>query len=201
MRARPLRRSDLDDDPLRQFETWLAAARDAEIELAEAMAVATAAAGGAPSVRMVLLRGADERGLVFNTNYESRKGSELAENPQAALLFYWHALGRQVRVEGGVEKVDPSETDAYFALRPRASRLSAWASSQSEVIESRAALEAQFEAAAARFGDDVPRPRYWGGYRVAPESWEFWQHRGDRLHDRFRYRRANGRWLVERLAP
>ena len=201
MRARPLERSDLDHDPLTQFETWFEAARDAGADVPEAMAVATASRAAAPSVRMVLLRGADERGLVFNTNYESRKGRELDENPRAALLFYWHELGRQVRVEGHVARVEADETDAYFALRPRASRLSAWASRQSEVISSRDALEQAFADASDRYGADVPRPPFWGGYRVAPETWEFWQHRDDRLHDRFRYRRDGGAWLIERLAP
>ncbi len=201
MRDRPLRRSQLDADPLRQFERWLEGARTAGIDLPEAMAIASATREGVPSLRMVLLRGVDERGLVFNTNYESRKARELAANPRAALLFYWHELGRQVRIEGVVETVDAREADAYFATRPRGSKLSAWASHQSGVIADRATLEARFAELAEQYPDEVPRPPFWGGYRLVPELWEFWQHRDDRLHDRLRYRRANGGWTIERLGP
>ncbi|MDP8910728.1 MAG: pyridoxamine 5'-phosphate oxidase [Actinomycetota bacterium] len=197
----PLRRRHLDPDPLRQFESWFGRARTAGVSVPEAMAVATASGDGAPSVRMVLLRSVDERGFVFNTNYESRKARDLAENPRAALLFYWHELGRQIRIEGDVARVEPGEADIYFATRPRGSRLSAWASRQSEVVGARAELEAQWRAADERYAGDVPRPPFWGGLRVTPASYEFWQHHEDRLHDRFRYRREAGAWVIDRLAP
>jgi pyridoxamine 5'-phosphate oxidase len=151
---------------------------------------------------MVLLKGADERGFVFYTGYESRKGGELTENPRAALLFHWEPLGRQVRIEGAVVRTEDVESDAYFATRPVPSRLSAWASAQSEVIPDREALQAKVEQARLRFGAEVPRPPAWGGFRLTPSSFEFWEHREDRLHDRFRYRRSpDGVWLIERLAP
>ena len=150
---------------------------------------------------MVLLKGADERGLTFFSNYESRKGAELAANPRAALLAYWPGSGRQVRVEGDVTRLDPAESDAYFATRPAGSRLSAAASPQSAVVADRAELERRVADLRARHGDDPPRPESWGGYRLAPATWEFWQHREDRLHDRLRYRRDGTTWLVERLAP
>jgi pyridoxamine 5'-phosphate oxidase len=197
----PLERSDLDADPLRQLDSWLHEARAAGVELAEAMTLATASPDGAPSARMVLLKEADERGLSFYSGYESRKGRELDANPRAALLLYWHDLGRQVRVEGAVERVSPGESDAYFATRPVGSRLSAAVSRQSEVLESRKGLERAVEELRARVGEDVPRPPGWGGYRVLPDLWEFWQHRADRLHDRFRYVREGGGWRIERLAP
>jgi pyridoxamine 5'-phosphate oxidase len=201
VRARPLGEGDLDPDPLGQFDAWYAEA-EASVEYAGEIAVATATREGAPSVRMVLFRGADPRGFAFYTSYESRKGVELADNPRAALLFYWHPLGRQVRVEGEVARVPESESAAYFASRPAASRLSAWASRQSAPIASRAKLEAAVRAAAERFaGGDVPLPDEWGGYRVLPRAYEFWQHRDDRLHDRFRYTPAGGGWLIERLQP
>jgi pyridoxamine 5'-phosphate oxidase len=199
-RDRPLRREDLDPDPVRQLAAWLAEARAAGIELAEG-ALATASADGAPSVRMVLLKDATEQGLTFYTGYESRKGRELAENPRAALLLYWHELGRQARAEGGVERVTADESDAYFRSRPLGSRLSAAVSRQSEVVENREELERAAAELGRRVGEDVPRPEGWGGYRLRPELWEFWQHRADRLHDRFRYRPGDGRWIVERLAP
>ena len=196
-RDRPLGRADLDPDPALQFARWFAEAGGL-VRVPEAMALATADAAGAPSVRMVLLKQADESGLVFYTHYTSRKGRELEANPRAALLFYWDPLGRQVRVEGRVERVPPAESDAYFETRPHGARVSALASRQSEVIESREALEARVAALA---GGDVARPEWWGGFRLVPESWEFWQHRESRLHDRFRYRLADGAWVTERLSP
>jgi pyridoxamine 5'-phosphate oxidase len=192
-----LSRADLDTDPMRQFRRWFDDAQQV-VRAAEAMAVATAAADGAPSVRMVLLKTVDERGLVFFTHYTSRKGRELDANPQAALLFYWDPLGRQVRVEGAVEHVSPEESDAYFATRPAGARIGAAVSRQSEVLADRAELERHVAELA---GADPPRPETWGGYRVVPEAWEFWQHRDDRLHDRFRYTRRNGGWISERLYP
>lgn len=200
-RDRPLRRDDLDPDPLTQFLHWLEDAHSAGEGLPEAMTLATATAGGVPSARMVLLKDADERGLSFYTGYLSRKGGELAANPRAALLFYWHALGRQVRVDGTAERTPDAESDAYFATRPPGSRLSAAVSAQSEVIAGREELERAVDELRARSGDDVARPDHWGGYRVLPHAWEFWQHRADRLHDRFRYRREADAWLIDRLAP
>ncbi len=190
-------------DPIEQFLAWFHAATEADIPLAEAMTLATATKSGAPSARILLLKGVDQDGFVFFTNYESRKARELAENPQAALVFYWRELGRQVRVEGTVSRIRAAESKAYFATRPRASRLSAWASRQSDVIPSREVLEARVAALAARYADgDVPLPPFWRGYRLSPDSVEFWQHRDDRLHDRLRYRRdAAGHWSRERLAP
>lgn len=196
-RDRPLERRDLDADPVAQLRAWLEEARADGIELPEAMTLATATSDGAPSARTVLLKDAGERGLSFFTNYESRKGAELAENPRAALVLYWHALGRQVRVEGDVERLAAAESDSYFESRPPGSRRSAAVSPQSRVIGSRGELE----LAAAALGDDVPRPESWGGYLLVPSLWEFWQHRLDRLHDRFRYRPGGRGWIVERLAP
>jgi pyridoxamine 5'-phosphate oxidase len=192
-----LQRADLDADPLRQFRHWFDAAADV-VRVREAMAVATANPDGEPSVRMVLLKAVDERGLVFFTHYTSRKGRELAANPHAALLFHWDALGRQVRVEGAVERVSPEESDAYFATRPAGARAGALASRQSDVLTDRGELERR---AAELAGADLPRPETWGGFRVLPEAWEFWQHRDDRLHDRFRYTRRKGAWVIERLYP
>jgi pyridoxamine 5'-phosphate oxidase len=192
-----LRRTDLDADPLRQFQKWFDEATSV-VRAREAMAVATANADGAPSVRMVLLKSADERGLVFFTHYTSRKGRELEANPKAALLFHWDPLGRQVRVEGAVERVSAEESDAYFATRPAGARAGARASRQSEVLGDRAELERR---AAELTEADLTRPETWGGFRVVPDAWEFWQHRDDRLHDRFRYTRRAGAWLIERLYP
>jgi pyridoxamine 5'-phosphate oxidase len=168
------------------------------------MAVATASADGAPSVRMVLLKQVDARGFVFFTNYESRKGRELTANPRAALLFHWEKLGRQVRVEGAVQRVSREETETYVRSRPRGSQLSALASPQSQVVEGREELEALVEELTARYAstEELPAPDNWGGFRVSPERIEFWQHRNDRLHDRLRYTQtADGGWVIERLAP
>jgi pyridoxamine 5'-phosphate oxidase len=198
----PLRADDLPDDPLAAFRAWFRAA-EAAVAVPEATALATATPDGRPSARMVLLKGADERGLTFFSGYESRKGTELAANPHAAVLFHWPELERQVRVEGRAERVGRDETEAYFASRPRGSRLAAWASRQSAELGGRAELEAAYEAAEQRFaGDDIPAPPWWGGYRLVPEAWEFWQHGDDRLHDRFRYTLdADGRWRRVRLSP
>ena len=188
--------------PLQQLASWLEDARAAALTQPDAMTLATASADGVPSARMVLLRGLDDRGAVFYTNAASRKGRELLENPRAALVFHWEPLGRQVRLEGPVERVDDEESDAYFASRPLPSRLGAWASDQSRPIESREALMERYAEAAARFGDGpVPRPDYWYGFRVVPDAVEFWEHGSHRLHDRIRYTRAGTSWISERLAP
>jgi pyridoxamine 5'-phosphate oxidase len=194
-RARPLPRSHLDDDPLRQFEKWHAEAGS------DAVALATATPEGAPSARMVLLKNADERGFTFHTNYESRKGRELGANPRAALLFYWHELGRQVRVEGSVERTSRQESEAYFRTRTKGAQLAALTSAQSEPIASREALESRFAELETQYPDEVALPDTWGGYRLVPETYEFWQHRENRLHDRFRYHREGEGWAIERLSP
>jgi pyridoxamine 5'-phosphate oxidase len=189
---------------LEQFESWLEAALAAAMPEPNAMVLATAGADGATGARTVLLRGVDERGFRFNTNYRSRKGRELDANPRATLVFPWYAQQRQVIVDGDVRKLDPDESDEYFAERPRASRIAAAASPQSEPIESREWLDARFAETAAQYEgrQDVSRPEHWGGYLVEPRAVEFWQGRRDRMHDRLRFRRtAGGAWLVERLAP
>jgi pyridoxamine 5'-phosphate oxidase len=191
-----LRRDDLDADPLRQFQRWFEEASRA-VPTPEKVALATATAEGAPSARMVLMKQADERGLVFFTHTTSRKGIELAENPRAAMLFYWEPLGRQVRIEGPVAEIDAAESDAYFETRPLGARIGANVSRQSQLLGSRAALE----QLVAQFDSEPSRPATWGGYRLRPEAWEFWQHRDDRLHDRFRYTARGDRWLIERLFP
>lgn len=193
----PLDARELLADPLAQFAVWFEEARGVR----EAMALATATPSGSPSVRMVLLKGFDERGFVFHTNYGSRKGSELAANPQAALLFHWRELGRQVRIEGSVERTSREDSEAYYRTRPPGARLSAWASPQSEPVADRAELEERVQEARARFGDDPPLPEDWGGIRVVPNAYEFWVHDEDRLHDRFRYERDGGAWRIQRLAP
>ncbi len=201
-RERELRREDLRPDPVGQFSAWFQEARADGVPLPEACALATAAAAARPSARMVLLKDVDERGFVFATNYESRKGRELAENARAALLFYWHAPGRQVRIEGSVERIDAAESDAIFLARPRASRISALASRQSEPLGSREELEERVRAHEAQLaGREVERPDFWGGYRLVPVEIEFWQHRENRLHIRFVYRRSDGGWEIEQLQP
>jgi pyridoxamine 5'-phosphate oxidase len=199
-RERPLDEAEVDADPLRQFAAWFEEAGAAGARAPETMAIATATSEGRPSVRMVLMKGFDERGFVFFTGYESRKGAELAANPRAALLFHWDPLGRQVRIEGPVERVPEAESDAYFRTRPRGAQISASVSPQSSVVESRVSLEALAAELEAR-GGELPRPPAWGGFRLAPETYEFWQHRANRLHDRLRYSRDGDAWKIERLAP
>ncbi len=194
----------LGGDPLGAFGSWFGEAQAAELLEPYAFTLATVGIDGQPAARIVLLRGWDERGFVFFTNYESQKGHEIAHTPRAALLFYWAALQRQIRIEGTVERLNAGENDDYFAKRPRGHRLSAWASRQSTVVPDRAYLEAQMAAYDERFADrDVPRPEYWGGYRVKPNRFEFWQGRRNRVHDRILYRRAleTGAWVIERLSP
>jgi pyridoxamine 5'-phosphate oxidase len=195
--------ADLDPDPVVQFGRWFDDAGAAGLVEPSAMTLATAGADGAPSARMVLLRGVDQRGFVFYSNYESRKAAELAANPRAALVFWWGELQRQVRVEGPVERTSQEESAAYFRTRPPGSRLSAWASPQSRVIPGRAVLDERVAEVAARHPDgDVPLPPFWGGYRLVPEVVELWQQRTNRLHDRLRYTRTpDGGWRIERLAP
>jgi pyridoxamine 5'-phosphate oxidase len=188
------------NDPLATFHEWFEEARAAGVDTPEAMTIATADADGRPSARMLLLKGADERGFTFFTGYESRKGRELAENPRAALVFHWRPLGRQVRVEGPVRRLSSQESDAYWQTRPLRSRAAAAASRQSQPIGSRAELEAEFERQLSL--GEPPRPERWGGYVLEPEAIELWQHRDDRLHERVRFTRAReGGWSEELLAP
>ncbi len=200
---RPLGERGARPDPLAQFRRWFDEARATHAVWTDAMTLATAGATGRPSARAVLLRGLDERGVVFYTSYESRKARELARNAEAALVFLWPAQRRQVRVEGRVAKISAAESDAYFASRPRGHRLAAWVDRQSEVVASRDVLERRMAALTVRYrGKPVPRPPYWGGYRLRPRAIEFWQSRANRLHDRLRYTRlAHGGWRIERLAP
>jgi pyridoxamine 5'-phosphate oxidase len=199
----PLREEDVDPDPLRQFAVWFEHAVSSGIRAPEAAALGTASAEGVPSVRMVLIKQYDERGFVFYSHYESRKGQELAANPRAVLLFYWELLGRQVRIEGRAARTSAQESATQVRSRPRASQLSALASPQSRTIEDREALEQRVaRLAALHQGGELPLPDDWGGFRLLPESFEFWQRRANRLHDRLRYTRLQaGRWRIERLAP
>jgi len=199
-------RAELDEaasaaDPIAQFRLWLQQALDAQLPEPNAMTLATVGPDQRPSTRVVLIKGLDERGIVWYTNYESRKGRELAGNPYAALQFHWVELERVVRIEGRVEKADAAESDAYFRTRPLDSRIGAWASPQSEVIASRAVLVANAAKYGAKFMLNPPRPPHWGGYRLVPDRFEFWQGRASRLHDRLRYRLEGGEWIRERLAP
>ena len=193
---------DVPPDPVAMFSRWFADAQAADVAEPNAMTLATASADGAPSARMVLLKGVDDGGFVFFTDYRSRKAAELDANPRAALVFHWVELERQVRIAGSVARVAREETEAYFRTRPLGSRLGAWASEQSSVISGRAVLDARLRDVETRFpGEDVPVPPHWGGYRLAPGSVEFWQGRASRLHDRIRYVRRGGAWAIERLSP
>jgi pyridoxamine 5'-phosphate oxidase len=199
-----LTKVQVDPNPIQQFRKWLeeARARGVSDQDAISMTLATADQNGRPAARIVLLKSFDDQGFVFFTNYQSRKGKELAENPRACLLFYWTQLWRQVRIDGPIEKVSARESDDYFQTRPKGSRLGAWASNQSEVVANRAELDARFAEMQTRFGEHVPRPPHWGGYRLKPEAVEFWQGQENRLHDRLRYSlQPDGSWTIERLAP
>jgi pyridoxamine 5'-phosphate oxidase len=198
-----LRQADLNPDPFLQFRAWYETALAAQIRLPDAMTLATATPDGKPSARMVLLKGFDERGFVFFTNYESRKGTELAANPHAALVLYWKEFDRQVRIEGTVERTSSEESDAYFPTRPWESQVSAHISKQSEEIPNREVLERRIQETMSAYPDErIARPHFWGGYRLVPRVIEFWQGRPNRVHDRLRYRRsADGRWIIRRLSP
>jgi pyridoxamine 5'-phosphate oxidase len=196
-----LAEAEADRDPIAQFERWFKEALEAGVPLANAMTLATVTAEGAPDARVVLLKGIESGGFVFYTNYASRKGRQLAQRPVACLVFLWTPLERQVRIEGVAEKVPAQDSEAYFRSRPLGSRLSAWASPQSEPVADRAALERALAEMESRYGTEPPRPPHWGGYRLAPHAIEFWQGRENRLHDRLLYRRRNGGWTIERLAP
>jgi pyridoxamine 5'-phosphate oxidase len=197
-----LHEADMDADPIVQFNKWFEKVIEADLHEPNAMILATATPDGRPSARTVLLKGYDERGFVFYTNYEGRKASELEANPACALLFYWGELERQVRIEGRAVRLSGEESDAYFASRPRGSRLGAWASEQSRPVENRSILEERVKALEAEYeGREIPRPAFWGGYRVQPDSIEFWQGRENRLHDRLVYGRIGGGWKMQRLQP
>jgi pyridoxamine 5'-phosphate oxidase len=190
------------DDPIERFQEWFREAEQAGVEVPEAMTLATAGVDGVPSARIVLLKGAGDEGFVFYSGYVSRKAGELEQNPRAALVFYWRPLGKQVRVEGPVERVSEGESAAYFATRPRGSQLAAWASQQSQPLESREELERRYAELEREYdGREVPRPPHWGGFRLQPDAIEFWEHRENRLHDRFRYTRAREGWTTELLSP
>jgi pyridoxamine 5'-phosphate oxidase len=196
-----LRRRDLDEDPFEQFAAWFADAEE-NVPLADAMVLATAGADAAPAARFLLLKGFGPEGFMFHTDYRSPKARQLEANPRAALAFWWGELGRQVRITGPVEKLSAEESDRYFETRPRERQLGAWASRQSQPVDSREALDALVDEAAERFGEgQPPRPEHWGGFRLLPEELEFWQQGTDRLHDRFRYRREGDGWVIERLSP
>lgn len=197
-----LTEQDVDPDPIRQFDRWFADAVSARVEEPNAMTLATASRDGVPSARIVLLKGVDAAGFVFYTDYRSRKGAELTENPLAALTFLWKEIERQVRISGAVSRIGAAESEAYFRTRPPGSRLGAWASQQSAVIPSRAELEERLREVSLRFPDgDVPLPPHWGGFRVVPDEIEFWQGRPDRLHDRLLYQREESGWKISRLSP
>jgi len=199
-----LHKSDVDRNPIKQFEKWFQELPTAGLNAQDAisMTLATATSDGRPAARIVLMKSFDDHGFVFYTNYDSRKGEELTENSRACLLFYWSPLWRQVRIEGAVERLSDEESDQYFHSRPMGSKIGAWASDQSRAIANRVTLEKRFEEFELKFGDNIPRPPHWGGYRVKPETIEFWQGRDNRLHDRLRYSlQSDGSWLIERLGP
>lgn len=201
-RAHGLRRAELDPDPIKQFAKWFGEAAEAEIRDVNAMSLATVRADGTPACRIVLLKAISDGGFVFYTNYSSAKARELEANPRAALTFYWVQFERQIRIDGSVHKTSRADSEEYFHSRPIGSQLGAWASNQSEVIANREAIETKLSEVTDRFGGSViPLPDYWGGYRLMPDSIEFWQGRTNRLHDRLRYRRENDGWIVERLSP
>jgi pyridoxamine 5'-phosphate oxidase len=201
-RQAALLESEADPNPIAQFQSWFAAAVAAQLPEPNAMTIATATPDGIPSARIVLLKDVDDRGFVFFTNYNSHKGQELTNNPQAAIVFLWTELERQVRIEGRVEKIAAAESDEYFYSRPPGSRLGAWASNQSEVVADRSVLDQQLADLEAKYANqEIPRPEHWGGFRVMPTMIEFWQGRSSRLHDRLRYRSIDGAWVIDRLSP
>jgi pyridoxamine 5'-phosphate oxidase len=201
-RQAALLESEADPNPIAQFQSWFAAAVAAQLPEPNAMTIATATPDGIPSARIVLLKDADDRGFVFFTNYNSHKGQELTNNPQAAIVFLWTELERQVRIQGRVERIAAAESDEYFYSRPPGSRLGAWASNQSAVVADRSVLDQQLADLEAKYANqEIPRPEHWGGFRVMPTMIEFWQGRSSRLHDRLRYRSIDGAWVIDRLSP